>query len=327
MKTWFSINASAAEVAEVTIFDEIGFWGVTAKDFLDEIKGVSAPTIRVSINSPGGSVSDALAIYNALRASGKRIEVQVLGVAASAASYIAMAGDSITMPENTFMFLHNPIMGAYGNADDMRDAADLLDKFAASLTATYMRRWKGEPDALAQVLADETWLTAAECLEHGLCDTVGPAAMATARFDVQNRKLPDNVRAALTPPPPAAPPAMADKINAACTAAGFPSLVASLISDPKIDSDSAVAEAVANAREVKAVLSVLKLEDRLDAVVASRKSAVDVRAEIAAERAAQDLNSPTNSVPPAKPPAPQARKPMTLAEIYGSYNRQAEKSQ
>jgi ATP-dependent protease ClpP protease subunit len=327
MKTWFSINASAAEVAEVTIFDEIGYWGVTAKDFLDGIKGVSAPTIRVSINSPGGSVSDALAIYNALRASGKRIEVQVLGVAASAASYIAMAGDQITMPENTFMFLHNPITGVYGNADDMRETADMLDKFAASLTATYMRRWKGESEALTKVLADETWLTAAECLENGLCDTVGPAAMATARFDVQNHKLPDNVRAALTPPPPAVAPAMAEKINAACTAAGFPTLVASLIADPKVDNDQAIVDAVANAREVKAVLAVLKLDDRLDAAVASRKSSADIRAEIAVERATEDERTPTRTTPPAATPVPQARKPLTRTEIYGAYNRQAEKTQ
>ena len=140
MKTWYSIQAKADQSADISIFDEIGFFGVNAKQFIGDLKAIDAKTIKLAINSPGGSVFDALAMYNALRQHPANVEVTVLGVAASAASLVAMAGDTIVMPENAFMMIHNPLNFAYGNADELREMADVLDKIGASLVATYANR-------------------------------------------------------------------------------------------------------------------------------------------------------------------------------------------
>ena len=96
----------------------------------------------MEINSPGGDVFAGLAIYNALKGSGKEIVVKVMGVAASAASLIAMAGDKIVMPKNTFLMVHNPWSVAMGNAEELRQTADTLDKIGESLKATYAANQK-----------------------------------------------------------------------------------------------------------------------------------------------------------------------------------------
>ncbi len=138
MKSWYSITAKAGtKSADVSIYDEIGYWGVTAKQFIGDIKALDVDVIRLAINSPGGSVFDAIAMYNALRQHTASVEVTVMGVAASAASLVAMSGDKIVMPENAFMMIHNPLNFAYGNADDLRDMAEILDKIGASLVATF----------------------------------------------------------------------------------------------------------------------------------------------------------------------------------------------
>ena len=108
MRPCFAFNAATDTEATLEIYDEIGFWGVQAKEFITQLKGVKAPVLNVEISSPGGDVFAGIAIYNALKASGKEIVVKVMGMAASAASLIAMAGDKIVMPKNSFMMIHNP---------------------------------------------------------------------------------------------------------------------------------------------------------------------------------------------------------------------------
>jgi ATP-dependent Clp protease protease subunit len=328
MKSWYSVNAAAdGASADVTIFDEVGMWGVNARDFLAEVRALKAPTVRVLINSPGGSVVDALAIYNGLRQSGKAIEVEVLGIAASAASFIAMAGDKVSMPSNTFMFLHNPVSGVYGNAGDMREMADVLDKFGASLKATYGRRWKKDAEALEQVLADETWLTAAECLECGLADEITDPVAVEARYDL-DRKMPAAVRALLTPkaeappepepqptvtepqpepqPEPGPEPTVAEQVRQAAEAAGFASLAEPLVLAAA--SADAARNLIANAREVRALLAATNEAARETAALLMRP-VTDVRAAILAERVARDEAAAISTTPPslAAAAAPQAR--------------------
>ena len=110
---WFSFKAKAETGVEISILDEIGMWGVSAKEFIAELKQYAGQAITLTINSPGGSVFDALAIYNALRNSGGEVTTKVMGVAASAASLIFMAGDKRVMPENTFLMIHNPMTVSY----------------------------------------------------------------------------------------------------------------------------------------------------------------------------------------------------------------------
>lgn len=197
MKTWFNFKAKAEspDAVEISIFDEIGMWGVNARDFISELKSHSGKSVSLAINSPGGSVFDALAIYNALRAHGGEINVRILGVAASAASLIAMAGDKITMPENTFLMVHNPWAVAAGNAEELRDFADTLDTIGSSLVKTYVARTGMSEDEIKQLLADETWLTAEEAVAKGFATEMEPALKVAAKFYTD--RLPENVKAAI----------------------------------------------------------------------------------------------------------------------------------
>lgn len=324
MKFWYSIKASAEDVAEVTIYDEIGFWGINASRFLSDLAAVKASTVRLFINSPGGSVIDALAIFNGLRQSGKRIEVKVMGVAASAASYIAMAGDHISMPENTMMFLHNPIAGVYGNAEEMRDTADVLDKFGASLTATYAKRFKGEAAALDTIMADQTWLTAAECLGYGLCDEVTPAIEVKAQFDL-DRDFPEQVRALLAstkPAPVVAPPVVAphaEQIAALAAEQGFQSLTAALLTNPAVKTPDDARAVIGNAVEVRALLTVLGKANRLDEFALTAYA--DVRAAVATEMAAEDESKPTKTAPPKDVTAPAATKSLNVVNLWDEIHK------
>ena len=133
MKSWYTIRARTSGT-EVLIYDEIGAYGVTAKGFLAELGALpDDAAIDLRLNSPGGSVFDAVAIYNALKRHAGDITVWIDGIAASAASYIAMAGDTIVMPENAFLMIHDPSGLVMGTAGDMRSTAEALDKVKGSL--------------------------------------------------------------------------------------------------------------------------------------------------------------------------------------------------
>jgi len=186
-RTWFSIQAKADDdQAEVLIYDYIGWGGVTAADFAKSLQQVTAKTIHVRINTPGGDVFDGLAIFNTLKSHGAEINVKIDGIAASIGSIIAMAGQSITMGESAFLMVHNPWAVAIGNAADMREMADTLDKIGGSLAGIYAARADVTP-AQAQAWMDaETWFTAQEAKEAGLADSVqsGGPAKASTQFDL-----------------------------------------------------------------------------------------------------------------------------------------------
>ena len=138
MRSWYAIRARA-EGAEVSIYDEIGAYGVSAKSFLDELGALPDDgPLTLRLNSPGGSVFDAVAIYNALKRHTGPVSVWIDGIAASAASYVAMAGDEVVMPENAFLMIHDPSGLVMGTADDMRAMAEALDKIKGSLVAGYV---------------------------------------------------------------------------------------------------------------------------------------------------------------------------------------------
>ncbi len=184
MKNWYTIRARATG-AEVLIYDEIGAYGVSAKGFLAEFGALpdDAP-IDLRLNSPGGSVFDAVAIYNALSRHAGTITVWIDGIAASAASYIAMAGDEIVMPENAFMMIHDPSGVVMGTAVDMRDMAGMLDKIAASMTRGYAAK-SGKPvEEIAALLKAETWFDAKDALEAGLATRMSEPVRIAASFDI-----------------------------------------------------------------------------------------------------------------------------------------------
>lgn len=326
MRNWYSIKALAQGDAEISIHDEIGFWGVTAKDFINDLKKIDGKNITLSINSPGGSVFDALAIFNALRNSGKQITVRVMGIAASAASYIAMAGDKIVMPENTFMMVHNPIGGICGNAEEMREMADILDKVGASLTATYVKRTGKPQEEVEALLAAESYLTAQECLDLGLADEIEPTLKISASFETD--RLPENIKAvfvaaqtAQDPEPEDEPepqePAFADQVSALATAAGMGEFATVwALSTESVD---VVKTRINEAREIKALCVLAKREDAAPGYIKAKKPLAEVRTELCNKLAEADEKS-HNSTTPNNPGTHAAAQPAALktADVWAA---------
>ena len=184
MKSWYTIRAREGG-AEVLIYDEIGAYGVSAKGFLAELGALpDDAAIDLRLNSPGGSVFDAVAIHNALGRHPGTVTVWIDGIAASAASYIAMAGDEIVMPENAFLMIHDPSGLVMGTAAEMREMAATLDKIAASMTRGYAARSGKPEEEIAALLAAETWFSAAEALEVGLATQLSEPVRIAASFDI-----------------------------------------------------------------------------------------------------------------------------------------------
>lgn len=188
-RSWFSIQAKAeSDQADVLIYDYIGWGGVTAADFAKELKAITAKTINVRINTPGGDVFDGLAIFNSLKDHGATIKVKIDGIAASIGSIIAMAGEQITMGESSFLMVHHPWALAIGNAADMREMAATLDKIGDSLAGIYAARAKVTKEQAKTWMDEETWFTADEAKAAGLADVVQghgeSAEQAQARFDL-----------------------------------------------------------------------------------------------------------------------------------------------
>ena len=163
--------------AEVLLYDAIGEWaGKSAKDFVKEIKALGdVSSITLRINSAGGDVFDAQAMYSCLRSHKARKTVRIDGLAASAASVVAMVGDEIIMPENALMMIHNPWTCACGEAEDLRKSAEVLDKVRYTLATVYMVKTGLDYDKIKSMMDEETWMSAEEAKELGFCDTISGA--------------------------------------------------------------------------------------------------------------------------------------------------------
>ena len=184
MANWYAIRARGAG-AEVAIYDEIGAYGVSAKGFLAELGALPEGTpVDLRLNSPGGSVFDAVAIHNALKRHEGTVTVWIDGIAASAASYIAMAGDEIVMPENAFLMIHDPAGLVIGTAEDMRAMAEALDKVKGSLVSGYAAKSGRTPEEVSALMATETWFDAADAVAQGFADRLIEPVRIAARFDI-----------------------------------------------------------------------------------------------------------------------------------------------
>jgi len=183
-RRWYEFRAQASG-AEIVIYDEVGAFGIPAKAFIDELKALGpVAELTLRINSPGGSVFDGVAIYNALERLSARITVWIDGIAASVASMIAMAGDKIVMPENAMLVLHDPSGVVMGTAAEMRATADALDKMKAGMVVAYRERSRREDAEIEALMAAETWLSAEEAVELGLADRVEKPVRMAAHFDL-----------------------------------------------------------------------------------------------------------------------------------------------
>lgn len=171
MAKWYDIKATGKRSAEIVIYEEIGGWGVSAKQFIEDLKAAGdLADIVLRLNSPGGSVFDGMAIYNQLKAHPAQVTVHIDGLAASMASVIAMAGDLIVMPDNAMMMIHNPWTVAIGDAEDLRKNADMLDKVKKAIQSAYMTRTGKSEQDISDMMDAETWLTGSEAVAMGFAD-------------------------------------------------------------------------------------------------------------------------------------------------------------
>lgn len=226
---WFSMKATPAAgvtIAEIRIYDEIGFFGMTSAEFADQLDEIAATAsaVLVSINSGGGSVFDALAIYNALRRYPGKVTTRVDGVAASAASLIFMAGDQRVMPENATLMLHNGVSGAFGTVAEIRATADMMDRIGDGVVAAYAGRSGQTPEKVVEMLDATTWLSALEAYQMGFCNLIEEpvkmvasinSAVMLSRYD----DVPETVQAVIDS---TIKPSMHDPASAAPAPAGPP---------------------------------------------------------------------------------------------------------
>ena len=172
MKQWYRIENKADDSATVYVYDSIGEWGITADVFVRDLAALKVGTVNLRINSPGGQVFDAVAIYNALTEHSAKVNVTVDGLAASAASFVAMAGDTVTMGFGSQMMIHEAQGLALGNAEDMRSMAEILDRVSDSIAGFYAARAGGEVADWRERMRAETWYSAQEAVDAGLADAV-----------------------------------------------------------------------------------------------------------------------------------------------------------
>jgi ATP-dependent protease ClpP protease subunit len=170
---WYRIrNATGGRPAQVMIYDEIGFFGVSAADFAAELAEIDVAEIDLHLSSPGGEIFDGITIMNALRAHRAKVTTYVDALAASIASVIAMAGDRIVMRPHSQMMIHDGAGVCVGNAADMRELADLLDRQSDNIAEVYAARAGGTRLQWRKRMQAETWYSAKEAVEAGLADEV-----------------------------------------------------------------------------------------------------------------------------------------------------------
>jgi ATP-dependent protease ClpP protease subunit len=176
-RTWYRMRnfVDAPDTAAIYLYGEIGYWGVEAQDFVRDLMSLRVSHIILHINSPGGEVFDGLAIFHALRDHPATIETRVDGLAASAASFVALAGDTVVMQRNAQMMIHDASGIEIGNAQDMRTMADLLDMCSDNIADIYAQQAGGTVEQWRTAMKVETWYSAAEALAAGLCDEVAGA--------------------------------------------------------------------------------------------------------------------------------------------------------
>lgn len=199
---WYRFENKADDETAIYIYDEISWWGISADRFVRDLRAVTSKKIALHLNSPGGDVFDGIAIYNALKQHTATVNVTVDGIAASIASVIAMAGDSVAVAKAAMFMIHEPFAFVIGDAKDMRKQADALDLMGDSIAGIYAARAGGNVEFWRGKMADETWYGDQAAVDAGLADALVETPAAKNEFDLSIFR---NYRPA--PASPAAPDA------------------------------------------------------------------------------------------------------------------------
>ncbi len=236
--TWaFALRGEGTDTLEIDIFDIVGGGflseGVSAKSVRDRLSAnKDAKSLKVRINSKGGEVQDGIAIYEQLRDHAAPVDVQIVGTAASIASLIAMAGDTISISGAGFVMIHDPYIGLMfgANAEDLRAKADMLEQFRETIADVYTTRTGQKKTDVRKWMAAETWMRPAQAKERGFVTEVLPMKQAPGKasnqaldtvaiFNMSDRELfanvPDELVAQAVPIEPAATAAPAEPITSA----------------------------------------------------------------------------------------------------------------
>lgn len=167
---------TSGEVAEVYVYDVIdSYWGASAKALVEALTAAGAKDVALHINSPGGDVFEARAMVSAVRAhqaKGHSVTAYIDGLAASAATYLALSGDQVHMAEGGMFMVHNSWTLAWGNKTELRATANLLEKIDGTITADYARKTGATAEQISAWMEAETWFTAAEAKAAGFVDSV-----------------------------------------------------------------------------------------------------------------------------------------------------------
>ncbi|WP_407970647.1 head maturation protease, ClpP-related [Burkholderia pyrrocinia] len=345
-KRWWDIraqaNATGGSEVEIRIYGEIGFWGTDAEMFaakLDEVAS-TATSIVVAINSLGGDVFDAFAIYNAVRRYAGKVKGRVDGVAASAASLILMACDTIEMPSNARLMIHNPHTVAAGEAGDLRKLADLLESMSDSMLAAYVERSGRTEDEVRAIMDAETWLTAAQAKEQGFCDAiVDPIRIAAyagaARLAARYAAVPAEIVAVLegdgeVPPvnPPADPSsqplaapdvtALAAHVYATCRDARIEHCAEGIVLATGLRDRATVDAAIRSAQDIAGICLAASLTELTAGFVADGLTADQVRARLFERVTASQKPINHRAAPVASQDAPVVANAPRAASIYAA---------
>ena len=175
-KTIWNLVKNDDKNAELMLYGDIAesFWGdtISAKEVTEYLADLDVENINVYINSNGGVVDTAIAINNALRRHKAKVTVNIDGIAASAATLITCAGDTVRMPKNALFMIHNPSTIAMGDSEEMRKKADVLEKYKNSITETYLQKVNIDKEKLSELMDNESWLSAEEALKYGFIDEI-----------------------------------------------------------------------------------------------------------------------------------------------------------
>lgn len=273
-KRWFSVKAATTgSGADIEIFNNIGDFGITAMDFSESLKALGKrDELRISISSDGGDVSQGFAIYNILGRHPANKIVTVEGLAASMASVIAMVGDTVIMPSNAMMMIHNPWGGIVGEADQIASFGEALETMQDSIAESYVARTGLSKAKVLDMMARETWLSAKKSLELGFADKIEEPMQIAASYDISKFS---NV-----------PRGFAANLKKGHTMGKTRQVAADMESDSD-DAEGSVKsaaeirkEVLAHGREVRSLCNLAGFPDKAEGFINADKSISDVIAEL-----------------------------------------------